>query len=160
MQFCHKIFTMCVYFEKFAYAIYNLFTELYSNGTFGSAVFDDCLLYREMVMKTRTARWTLTVTMMMMQATRSTRGPVRPGSGSPQCLKAASQVCIIVIDAPTSCLDLFFIPFPFCRGAVGNLSLRCTATFAIFPLLCECSPLLAVSPHFSDFSTVLTRHQI
>ena len=36
----------------------------------------------------------------------------------------------------TNNMFLFFLPFPFCRGEAGQLSLRCTATFVIcFQLL-------------------------
>ena len=38
---------------------------------------------------------------------------------------------------------LFSILFPFCRGEAGQLSLRSTASFVIFPFLPCCWPFLS-----------------
>ena len=40
-----------------------------------------------------------------------------------------------VVEAPLRILGKFFVLFPFCRGDSGQMLLRCTATYVIFPLL-------------------------
>ena len=42
----------------------------------------------------------------------------------------------------SQCVPLLFTSFPFCRGEHGLLSLRCTATLVIFPIVPSCWPFL------------------